>query len=47
MLATVGLPVRRQIRLRVGPVRLGRLRPGERRDLTPSEVRALYRAAGL
>lgn len=47
MLATVGLPVRRLIRLRVGPVRLGRLRPGERRDLTPSEVRALYRAAGL
>lgn len=47
MLATVGLPVRRLIRLRVGPVRLGRLRPGERRDLTPSEVRGLYRAAGL
>lgn len=47
MLATVGLPVRRLIRLRVGPVKLGRLRPGERRDLTPSEVRALYQAAGL
>jgi 23S rRNA pseudouridine2605 synthase len=47
MLATVGLPVRRLIRLRVGPVRLGRLRTGERRDLTPWEVRALYRAAGL
>jgi 23S rRNA pseudouridine2605 synthase len=47
MLATVGLPVRRLIRLRVGPVKLGRLRPGERRDLTPSEVRTLYQAAGL
>ena len=47
MLATVGLPVRRLIRLRVGPVRLGGLGPGERRDLTSSEVRALYRAAGL
>jgi 23S rRNA pseudouridine2605 synthase len=47
MLASVGLPVRRLIRLRVGPVRLGRLRPGERRDLTPSEVQGLYRAAGL
>src|SRR5437867_1778939 len=47
MLAAVGLPVRRLIRLRVGPVGLGRLRPGERRDLTTSEVRDLYRAAGL
>jgi hypothetical protein len=28
-------------------VRLGGLGPGERRDLTSSEVRALYRAAGL
>jgi 23S rRNA pseudouridine2605 synthase len=47
MLEAVGLPVRRLVRTRVGPVRLGRLRPGERRDLSPEEVRALYRAAGL
>ena len=47
MLAAVGLPVRRLIRLRVGPLRLGRLRAGEVRDLDPTEVRALYRAAGL
>jgi 23S rRNA pseudouridine2605 synthase len=47
MLAAVGLPVRRLVRLRVGPLRLGRLRPGEVRELTPEEVRALYRAAGL
>ncbi|HEU4356406.1 MAG TPA: pseudouridine synthase [Actinomycetota bacterium] len=47
MLAAVGLPVRRLIRLRVGPLRLGRLRAGEVRDLDPAEVRALYRAAGL
>jgi 23S rRNA pseudouridine2605 synthase len=47
MLAAVGLPVRRLIRVRVGSVTLGRLRPGERRDLTPSEVQALYRSAGL
>lgn len=47
MLEAVGLPVRRLIRTRVGPVRLGRLRPGETRDLSPEEVRALYRAAGL
>jgi pseudouridine synthase len=47
MLDAVGLPVRRLVRLRVGPVKLGRLRAGEIRDLTPDEVRGLYRAAGL
>jgi 23S rRNA pseudouridine2605 synthase len=47
MLDAVGLPVRRLVRTRVGPVRLGRMRPGELRDLTPEEVRALYRVAGL
>ncbi len=47
MLAAVGLPVRRLVRVRQGPVRLGRLAPGEVRELSPEEVRALYRAAGL
>lgn len=47
MLAAVGLQVRRLIRVRVGPIRLGRLRPGEVRELTPEELLALYRAAGL
>jgi pseudouridine synthase len=47
MLEAVGLPVRRLIRVRVGPVRLGRLKPGELRELDPEDVRALYRAAGL
>jgi pseudouridine synthase len=47
MLDAVGLPVRRLVRTRVGPVRLGRLRPGELRELTPEEVRSLYRVAGL
>lgn len=47
MLAAVGLPVRRLIRVRVGPLRLGRLRAGEVRELDPAEVRALYRDAGL
>ena len=47
MLEAVGLPVRRLIRLRVGPVRLGRMKPGELRELSPEDVRALYRAAGL
>jgi pseudouridine synthase len=47
MLDAVGLPVRRLVRTRVGPVRLGRLRPGELRELAPEEVHALYRVAGL
>lgn len=47
MLDAVGLPVRRLVRVRVGPIRLGRLRPGELRELDPDSVRALYGAAGL
>jgi 23S rRNA pseudouridine2605 synthase len=47
MLAALGLPVRRLIRVRVGPVRLGALRAGAVRELTAEEIRALYRAAGL
>jgi len=47
MLDAVGLPVRRLVRVRVGPLRLGALPPGDVRPLTTGEVRALYRAAGL
>ena len=47
MLEAVGLPVLRLVRVRVGPIRLGRLRPGEVRELGPDDVRTLYRAAGL
>lgn len=47
MLEALELPVRRLVRVRVGPIRLGRLRPGELRELGAEEVRALYRAAGL
>jgi pseudouridine synthase len=47
MLEAVGLPVRRLIRTRVGPVRLGRMKAGELRDLSHDEVRDLYRTAGL
>ena len=43
MLAAVGLPVRRLVRTRLGPVRLGRLEPGASRLLEPGEVAALYR----
>jgi len=44
LLAAVGLPVTRLVRLRVGPVRLGRLKPGERRELSKDELLELQRA---
>jgi len=46
ILAAVGLPVRRLVRVRIGPIALAGLAPGERRELTPDEVRALSRDAG-
>jgi 23S rRNA pseudouridine2605 synthase len=46
MLAAIGLTVRRLVRVRIGPVGLGRLGPGEVRPLTPGEVQALYRHVG-
>lgn len=47
MLDAVGLPVVRLVRLRIGSLRLGDLPPGQRRELDPEEVTALYRDAGL
>jgi len=47
MLDAVELPVPRLVRVRVGPIRLGKLGPGEIRELEPEDVRALYRTAGL
>ncbi|MGZ4125953.1 MAG: pseudouridine synthase [Actinomycetota bacterium] len=47
MLAAVGLPVRRLVRVRYGPVRLGRMAVGETRPLSTAEIRGLYRVAGL
>lgn len=41
MLAAVGLPVRRLVRLRMGSLRLGSLHPGEVRALEPDEIRSL------
>jgi pseudouridine synthase len=46
LLAAVGLPVTRLVRLRIGPVTLGALRPGVHRELTTDEVRGLAEAAG-
>jgi 23S rRNA pseudouridine2605 synthase len=45
MLAALGLTVRRLVRVRVGPVRLERLAPGEVRELRLEEVRSLWEAA--
>ena len=45
LLAEVGHPVQRLVRLAVGPVRLGDQRPGTLRPLTRQEVSALMTAA--
>ncbi|HEX2049989.1 MAG TPA: pseudouridine synthase [Actinomycetota bacterium] len=47
MFEAVGHPVVRLARTAIGPLELGRLKPGSLRRLAPDEVRALYRAAGL
>ncbi|WP_018110839.1 pseudouridine synthase [Thermus igniterrae] len=47
MLQAVGFSVVRLLRLRVGPIGLRGLRPGQYRRLSPEEVRALWAAAGL
>jgi 23S rRNA pseudouridine2605 synthase len=44
MLGSVGHPVQRLVRTRVGPIRLEKLKPGELRPLDPTEVADLYRA---
>lgn len=46
MCSAVGLPVRDLRRVRMGPISLGRLKPGQWRDLTPDEVRRLKTASG-
>jgi pseudouridine synthase len=47
MLEAVGYPVTRLVRVRFGPVRLGRLPAGKHRPLSPEEVMALYEVTGL
>ena len=41
LLAAVGLPVSRLVRVRIGSLHLGRLRAGQLRELTADEVLAL------
>jgi 23S rRNA pseudouridine2605 synthase len=47
MLAAVGHPVSRLVRISVGPIKLGNLPPGSTRDLTTKEIGELYAAVGL
>lgn len=47
MFERVGHPVRRIRRTALGPLRLGRMKVGEIRELTPREIAQLRRAAGL
>lgn len=47
MLAAVGYPVIRLTRVRIGPIRLGDLKPGMSRELTPEEVNAMRTSAHI
>jgi 23S rRNA pseudouridine2605 synthase len=47
LLAAVGHPVERLVRVAIGSVVLGDLRPGRTRSLTATEVASLYTLAGL
>jgi pseudouridine synthase len=46
MCDAVGHPVQRLIRVRIGPIELGRLEPGTSRPLTPEELGRLRREVG-
>ncbi|MGL4173239.1 MAG: pseudouridine synthase [Actinomycetota bacterium] len=46
-LAYVGCPVQRLVRVQVGPIKLGELRPGRWRALTTVERGLLFHAAGM
>jgi 23S rRNA pseudouridine2605 synthase len=47
LLAAVGLPVTRLVRLRVGPVTLGQMPPGGIRELSAEEVATLAKVTGM
>jgi 23S rRNA pseudouridine2605 synthase len=47
MFDALGYPVDRLVRVAIGPLMLGRLRPGGWRKLRLDEARALYRTVGL
>ncbi|MEZ5282918.1 MAG: hypothetical protein R2770_20875 [Acidimicrobiales bacterium] len=45
MCESVGHPVKRLVRTRIGPLTDPKLKPGQWRELTSEEVRSLYAAA--
>lgn len=45
--ARIGLPVQQIRRVRIGPINLGKLQPGNIRYLKPDEIKALLEYAGL
>ncbi len=47
MFEALGYFVEKLIRVRLGPIRLGSLAPGEMRSLAPEEITALKKAVGL
>jgi 23S rRNA pseudouridine2457 synthase len=47
MTAAVGHPTLRLVRVAIGPLTLGKLQPGQWRELTENERRNLFRALGL
>jgi 23S rRNA pseudouridine2605 synthase len=47
MAEAVGLRVTRLVRIRLGPLTLGSLKPGEWRELRPAELKALREAVGM
>ncbi len=47
LLAATGHPVNRLVRTQIGPVRLGRTKPGAVRKLTPHEIAELIKLVGL
>ena len=47
MFEAVDLPVRRLVRISVGPIKLGELKAGRVRHLNVGERRSLYESVGL
>jgi 23S rRNA pseudouridine2605 synthase len=47
MMEALGHPVRRLVRIRIGQVLMGSLRPGKLRPLTQEEIAGLYAVSGL
>ena len=45
MFEAVGHPVTRLVRRAIGPLELGRLKPGDFRRLSPTEIQSLYKAS--